>query len=116
MNLNIEYINTKKNDYIVLYILYNYIFNIAEGSPFVVPDDTDGLVSVCCPGDRPLGNNLAQGEDMRPRVGEVDVVLKDPRLVGKVGRLREGRVGCKPHGDGQQADRKLATPETTQKK
>ena len=40
-----------------------YIFSTAEGSPFVVPDDTDGLVRVCCPGDRPLGNNLAQGEE-----------------------------------------------------
>lgn len=44
-------------------------------SPFIVSNDADGLVSICCPGNRHLCDHLVQ-EDMRTRVRQVYVILK----------------------------------------
>ena len=58
-----------------------------HGSPLIVSDDANGLVGVRRPGDRSLHHDLSKGEDVRPGVGEVHVVLEHARLVGEVWSL-----------------------------
>lgn len=61
-------------------------------SPLIVSYDTDGLVSICHPCDRSLSHNLSEGEGVRSRIGQVDVVLKHACLVSEVWSFRKGRV------------------------